>query len=425
MVERSTTRSETRRPETQAHPRSSPVFRGVLAYPWGRGSVLEGRVPVKAPGFQACQTGVTMPAWQFTSDVTGIQSGRSPQPSAVSEYERVRPLFVDFVEVCEVLLRNLLEHADIDVLSVEGRAKSVTSAGEKMSRKGYVDPLREMTDLAGVRIIVFLDRDVDRVVEFIRGNFREVAEHATDHRAELGTDKVGYRSSHVIVNLGEERSKLAEYVRFQGLVVEVQVRTVLQHAWADILHDSSYKFPGDLPDELQRKLNLLAGHLETADTMLEEAVDLIAAYVETVEAHLADEESSSGVRIDSTSLGRIAAELLDADLVRALPTTAAGPSLERLAEEVHSFGIATFGELMPLIDAALEHRSAHGLRPTTAVGLIRDAMILADWQRYFAEAWGGRWGNFDDRNEYQALVEVLGDGFAEEIRDRNISVDPD
>ena len=50
-----------------------------------------------------------------------------------------------------------------------------------------------------------------------------------------------------------------------GLVAEVQVRTILQHAWAEIEHDIQYKTSITTPDTIRRKFMSLAGLLEIAD----------------------------------------------------------------------------------------------------------------------------------------------------------------
>jgi ppGpp synthetase/RelA/SpoT-type nucleotidyltranferase len=54
-------------------------------------------------------------------------------------------------------------------------------------------------------------------------------------------DELGYQSVHYLVQFSPERCALPEYQRFQGRIAEIQVRTVLQHGWAEIEHDIQYK----------------------------------------------------------------------------------------------------------------------------------------------------------------------------------------
>ena len=78
-------------------------------------------------------------------------------------------------------------------------------------------------------------------------------------------DRLGYQSVHYIVELPPNRTCLPEYSRYSGLKAEIQLRTVLQHAWAEIEHDIQYKSIETIPKEIRRRFTALAGLLEIAD----------------------------------------------------------------------------------------------------------------------------------------------------------------
>src|ERR1017187_579774 len=84
---------------------------------------------------------------------------------AVKSYETIRPTHTLFVDSLRALLLQLLSATDIDYAAIEGRTKTVESFQEKAMREGkdYLDPLHEMTDLAGVRIIAYHSRDLDGI----------------------------------------------------------------------------------------------------------------------------------------------------------------------------------------------------------------------------------------------------------------------
>jgi len=63
--------------------------------------------------------------------------------------------------------------------------------------------------------------------------------------------------------------KLSEYALFDKMKCEIQVRTILQHAWAEIEHDLVYKSPADIPFRVRRRFASLAGLLEIADREFE------------------------------------------------------------------------------------------------------------------------------------------------------------
>ncbi|MBT7630134.1 MAG: hypothetical protein HN597_10600 [Desulfobacula sp.] len=74
-----------------------------------------------------------------------------------------------------------------------------------------------------------------------------------------------YASIHYLIRLTDDRTKLLEYKRFKNLIAEIQVRTILQHAWAEIEHDIQYKSIDTIPVEIHRRFMSLAGMLEIAD----------------------------------------------------------------------------------------------------------------------------------------------------------------
>lgn len=78
-------------------------------------------------------------------------------------------------------------------------------------------------------------------------------------------ERFGYQSIHYLVRVKAERAHLAEYDRFAKTVTEVQVRTILQDAWAEIEHDIQYKSSIAIPLEIRRRFMALAGLLEIAD----------------------------------------------------------------------------------------------------------------------------------------------------------------
>lgn len=172
-----------------------------------------------------------------------------------------------FKEKLSSLIQDLLSSRNIRFSGFESRVKTINSVIEKASRPGksYQNPLKEITDLVGLRIIMFYKEDVERVCEMIRKEFEVDERNSIDKSIHLQADQVGYGSVHLIVRLNETRGKLSEWSDFQGLSAEIQVRTILQHVWAQIEHELNYKSTVRLPLRLKRPLYTLAGLLELAD----------------------------------------------------------------------------------------------------------------------------------------------------------------
>ena len=201
---------------------------------------------------------------------------------AVAEYERLRPTYERFRKQLAELLPALLSNANISVQSVETRTKDMASFKQKIERPGksYEKPLEEVTDLCGVRILAYYVEDVASITDLIRDEFQVDAALSVDKADSLKAHEVGYQSVHMIVSLSEQRGHLSEWRGFAGLKAEIQVRTILQHAWAAISHALQYKHEEEVPRKLRRRLYLLSGLLELAD---HEFADLHNAHKTLVE----------------------------------------------------------------------------------------------------------------------------------------------
>lgn len=182
-------------------------------------------------------------------------------------YRKDRPRYVSFTARLDSLLEELLKLKSIRVHMIESRAKSIESLSEKIRRPGkdYSRDLTSIPDLAGIRIIVYYQDDVERVRDVIEQEFN-IIERETAHQAEMySPDQFGYLSIHLIIELKESRLRLPEWREYTGLRAEIQIRTVLQHSWAAVSHALQYKRESDVPFRLRRKLFRLAGLFELAD----------------------------------------------------------------------------------------------------------------------------------------------------------------
>lgn len=74
-----------------------------------------------------------------------------------------------------------------------------------------------------------------------------------------------YQSIHYLVKLTPQRARLPEYAPFADSITEIQVRTILQHAWAEIEHDIQYKSASVIPVEIRSRFMSLSGMFEVAD----------------------------------------------------------------------------------------------------------------------------------------------------------------
>jgi hypothetical protein len=99
----------------------------------------------------------------------------------------------------------------------------------------------------------------------------------------LESNKFGYLSYHLICKISPNRLLLPEYEKYKDIKFEIQIRSILQHAWAEIEHDIGYKSSLGIPKELKRKFSRIAGLLETADENFCEIKKAIEIYQEKIE----------------------------------------------------------------------------------------------------------------------------------------------
>jgi putative GTP pyrophosphokinase len=188
------------------------------------------------------------------------------EDSKISEqcqkYTQLKSFYKSLAKEVQFTLNKQLREAEIEFSAVTHRVKTEESVRKKIEIKSYSNPLEEVTDLAGVRIVYLYSDDFERIREIISREFEIIK--TDDKRSKQGVDKFGYVDVQFIVQLGEKSSG-ARYDDLKSLKCEIQVRTVLQDAWAIINHHLMYKREQDVPAILRRKVNSLAGLLETAD----------------------------------------------------------------------------------------------------------------------------------------------------------------
>lgn len=318
-----------------------------------------------------------------------------PKQTALEEsttwYESNRHRYEGLGRTVEGVLREVLTARKIDFLTVTSRAKSVESYRGKIERKQYHEPRSEVTDLCGVRVITYLESDVKRVCEILREAFEIDSDRSLDKSGELAVDRVGYRSVHFVCRLGSQRSSLLEYHPFADLVFEIQVRTVLQHAWAQIEHDRNYKFGGVLPAVLQRRLFLAAGLLEVADREFENLTEEIDQY----DLMVRKRTSQGDLDLEITSQTLLAYFNMRREEFSFLVLRVIESDTEiqqRLIQELRDFDINTIRELDKLFSVeylnAARTAHKHGIGD---LGLTRGAMMFADLRKYFEIAWHSNW----------------------------------
>jgi len=198
------------------------------------------------------------------------------------------------------LIKSLVEKEKVVLHQIVGRLKDSNSLSNKIEKKGdKYHQLSDITDLVGLRIITYLESEVDIIAEILKKEFETDEENSIDKRI-LKNDQFGYRSLHIVLSLSAERIKLSEYSKFAFFKCEIQIRSILQHAWAEIEHDLGYKGV-NIPDDFKRTFNRLAALLETADLEFVKLKSQLTDYEKNISKLI--EAKPEDVDINKTSIG--------------------------------------------------------------------------------------------------------------------------
>ena len=133
-------------------------------------------------------------------------------------------------------------------LTSQSRAKDTASLQAKLSERGLLasDTIEaEIKDLAGGRLVFYTNSDADRFLQsrIVFDNFVVDWDNTKIHHAVGAEPKVEelYRARHYILSMKPERLILPEYARLAGMRAELQIQTLLNHAWSETAHDIVYK----------------------------------------------------------------------------------------------------------------------------------------------------------------------------------------
>lgn len=184
----------------------------------------------------------------------------------LAQYESLLPVYTQMAEVIPGKLKEFFDEAGIIVAALEHRVKTESSLAGKLRLKGskYSD-IHDITDLVGIRVITFYIDDVDKVASIVERLFEIDWANSIDKRKAHEIDSFGYLSLHYICRIPESSYYNPEHPELNKIRFEVQMRTVLQHAWANMNHDTGYKTGVEIPAIYMRNMSRLAGMLELVD----------------------------------------------------------------------------------------------------------------------------------------------------------------
>ena len=270
------------------------------------------------------------------------KSWQDEYSSQASDYERVR-------EEAVYVLNKRIDARGIKLHSLNSRVKELASLEAKAERKGYSSPLEETPDVVGIRVVVLFRADIGQVGEIVDSEF-DVVDNSDTVTGADDPSTFGYMSQHFVARLpstlvGPRYEGLNDY-RF-----EVQVRTILMDAWANVSHYLAYKNESSIPAELRRDFDALSGLFYVADSHFELFSNQTRLVREEADQQLAGNAHEVPLNLDT----------LTAFFQQHFPdrshTSRAG--VADLVAELLEFGFKTVGDVQEMLTAAEDLFLAH------------------------------------------------------------------
>jgi ppGpp synthetase/RelA/SpoT-type nucleotidyltranferase len=234
--------------------------------------------------------------------MTDIRKASMPKTdvgNVLAEFEERQPTLTTFCAKTKALIEACLQDADIRYQSVQARVKTKKKLKEK-----YLDPakdyvkLDDITDLAGLRVITYYDDEIDRVVGVVEEQFKIDKKESVDKRS-TDPDRFGYRAVNLICSHLDRRTSDVEYKHFAGVCCEIQVTSILGHAWSEIEHEW-YDLKDAYPNDVKRRFSIIAALFELAGREFVEIRKLRADYGRSVALQV--EARVPDIPVDAVSL---------------------------------------------------------------------------------------------------------------------------
>jgi putative GTP pyrophosphokinase len=186
--------------------------------------------------------------------------------------DRYKKILIPLVEPLKQYIEDcFLKEKRIDRITV--RAKSLErflAKAEKLNdngKKKYADPINQIQDQLGARIVTFYMDDVDRVAKEVEKYFRPIEKQRIVPDSEK---EFGYFGQHYILLIPPDiftndipKTDAPDFFEFQ-------IKTLYQHAWAEANHDLGYKPDRELSSDEKRRIAFTAAQSWGADMIYNE-----------------------------------------------------------------------------------------------------------------------------------------------------------
>lgn len=205
-----------------------------------------------------------------------------------SEYLNLKEEYDDFLVEVKRNIEKLLKNNNIPIaFDILGRTKTLDSIEEKLSSKRFTikKSITELNDLVGVRIVLLFPEFKEKVVDLLCNKFQLIERIQKKNPV----DKFGYNSIHLILGIKEEWAKSLNFENHSLKRIEIQIRTISEHIWAETSHVLFYKKEENIPNAISRDFHRLSALLEIIDENLQNIKNRVQRHFQDVQENDYDE----------------------------------------------------------------------------------------------------------------------------------------
>lgn len=197
----------------------------------------------------------------------------------IEKYRSEKEMFYAWGKFIKATIEEKIDNI-IQILKIgaEPRIKDEDSIIAKAFYRGknYLDPYNDITDKVGIRFVVLTETQI-KIIKDIIENTEEWSysedvdyEKSIEEKPELFT----YKSVHYIVRNKKEISYNDILIK-RDTPCEIQIRTLLQHAYAELSHDTVYKKEREIDPVVKRRMARSMALIETTDQLFVEVQELL------------------------------------------------------------------------------------------------------------------------------------------------------
>ncbi|SHL34878.1 GTP pyrophosphokinase [Flavobacterium chilense] len=205
-----------------------------------------------------------------------------------NEYLSLKEEYDDFLIEIKRIIEKILKVNNIPIaFDILGRTKTLDSIEEKLLAKRYTikESITELNDLVGIRIVLLFPGLKDDVVNLLSEKFQVM----DVIQKKIPVDKFGYNSVHLILGIKEEWSQSLNFENHSSKKIEIQIRTVAEHIWAETSHVLFYKKEENIPNIIRRDFHRLSALLEIIDENLQNIKNRVEYHFTEVQENEYDE----------------------------------------------------------------------------------------------------------------------------------------